>query len=161
MPDPQHSCAFLECNPGPEGALTATLYPVLKHQIPFSVAEISQPKPLQAVKNGALNSERGVQMKKLLLGSVALAALGIGAPAIAADTAVRPAAPPAFSWTGWHIGGLVGYGCSGSTDGYTTTGASTTISATPVLVFAGQPVYGSFPLNGFNGGGYAGCDYQF
>ena len=101
-------------------------------------------------------------MKKFLLGSAALAALGIGAPAIAADMPVRPvAAPPAFSWTGCHIGGLVGYGWSGSTDGYTTTGASTTISATPVPVFAGQPVYGSFPLNGFNGGGYAGCDYQF
>src|SRR5262249_51800752 len=69
MPDPQHSCVFLECSPGAKGTLIAALYPVLKHQIPFSVAEISQPKPLQAVKNGALNSERGVQMKKFLLGS--------------------------------------------------------------------------------------------
>ena len=71
-------------------------------------------------------------MKKFLLGSVALAALGFGAPAIAADMAVRPvAAAPAFSWTGCHVGGLVGWEWSGSTNGYTTTGASTTISATP------------------------------
>ena len=101
-------------------------------------------------------------MKKFLLGSVALAALGIGASANAADMAVRRVAPaPAFSWTGCHLGGLVGYEWSGSSNGYTTTGASTTISATPVPVFAGQPVFVSFPLNGFNGGGYAGCDYQF
>ena len=101
-------------------------------------------------------------MKKFLLGSVALAALGIGAPAIAADMAVRPVAPaPVFSWTGCHVGSLFGYEWSGSTNGYTTTAASTTISATPVPVFAGQPVFGSSTLNGFNGGGYAGCDYQF
>jgi outer membrane immunogenic protein len=100
-------------------------------------------------------------MKKFLLGSVALAALGFGAPAIAADMAVRPAPVPVFSWTGCHIGGLVGYGWSRSSNGYTTTGASTTISATPVPVFAGQPVYDSFDLSGFNGGGDAGCDFQF
>src|SRR5881275_230987 len=47
-------------------------------QILFSVAEISQPNQSQPVKKGALNSERGVQMKKLLLGTVALAALGMG-----------------------------------------------------------------------------------
>jgi hypothetical protein len=58
---------FLNATPGAEGTLIATLYPVLKRQILFSVAKISQPKPLQAVKNGALNSERGVQMKKFLL----------------------------------------------------------------------------------------------
>jgi outer membrane immunogenic protein len=101
-------------------------------------------------------------MKKLLLGSVALAALGMGAPAIAADMAVRPvAAAPAFSWTGCHLGGLVGYEWSGSSNGYTTTGASRALFPGNVPVFAGQPVYNSFSLSGFNGGGYAGCDYQF
>jgi outer membrane immunogenic protein len=101
-------------------------------------------------------------MKKFLLGSVAAAALGIGAPAIAADMAVRPvAAAPAFSWTGCHVGGLVGWEWSGSNNGYTTTETSTTIATPPVRVFAGQPVYGSYQLNGFNGGAYAGCDYQF
>src|SRR3954447_9405996 len=60
-------------------------------QILFSVAEISQPNRSQPVKKGALNSERGVQMKKLLLGTLALVA-GMAAPAAAADMRVRPVA---------------------------------------------------------------------
>jgi outer membrane immunogenic protein len=108
-------------------------------------------------------------MKKFLLGSVALAALGIGAPAIAADMAVRPVAPVrAFSWTGCHIGGLVGYEW-GHDDGYSTTAGSTVVftgptAATPVVttpLAAGQAVAPGFDMNGFTGGGYAGCDYQF
>src|SRR6202045_3222016 len=70
-------------------------------------------------------------MKKFLLGSVAVAALGIGAPAIAADMAVRPVAPVrAFSWTGCHIGGLVGYEW-GHDDGYSTTAGSTVVFTGP------------------------------
>src|SRR5262249_24220644 len=166
MPDPQHSCVFLECSPGAKGTLIAALYPVLKHQIPFSVAEISQPKPLQAVKNGALNSDRGVQMKKFLLGSVAAAALGIGVPAIAADMAVRPvAAALAFSWTGCHLGGLVGFGW-GRDPGYSTAAGSTFVTTPPafpqnVPLVAGQQLTDSFNTSGFVGGGGAGCDYQF
>jgi outer membrane immunogenic protein len=104
-------------------------------------------------------------MKKFLLGSVALAALGIGAPAIAADMAVRPvAAAPAFSWTGCHLGGLVGFEW-GNHDGYNTGGASTFLApgrATNGLpILAGQPVFDSYDTSGLNGGGYAGCDYQF
>jgi len=108
-------------------------------------------------------------MKKFLLGSFALAALGIGAPAIAADMAVRPVAPaPAFSWTGCHLGGLAGYEW-GHSDGYTTSAASTTLAISPAAAVAfsglsspaGQPVFTSHDLNGFNGGGYGGCDYQF
>ncbi len=107
-------------------------------------------------------------MKKFLLGSVALAALGIGAPAIAADMAVRHVAPPAFSWTGCHLGGLVGYEW-GHDNGYSTTAGSTAVftgptAATPVVttpLAAGQAVTSGFDMSGFNGGGYAGCDYQF
>jgi len=113
----------------------------------------------------------GYQMKKFLLGSVAFAALGIGAPAITADMPVRPvAAAPAFSWTGCHVGGVFGYEW-GHSDTLTTT-SSSTVLALPgapaaalafngATVAAGQPLYDGFTLNGFNGGGYAGCDYQF
>src|SRR4249919_1692188 len=54
--------------------------------------------------------ERGVQMKKLLLGTAALVALGV--PAIAADMPARPIARPApvFSWTGCYLGVNIGYG---------------------------------------------------
>jgi len=54
-------------------------------------------------------------MKKLLLATVALVALGATAPALAADLAARPytkAPPPVmapiYNWTGFYIGGHVG-----------------------------------------------------
>jgi outer membrane immunogenic protein len=82
--------------------------------------------------------------------------------------AVRPAAPVrAFSWTGCHAGGLVGWEW-GRQDSFTTTSASRVISTlTPpgpfngAAVSAGQPFFGQMDMNGFNGDGYAGCDYQF
>src|ERR1700738_4625410 len=54
-------------------------------------------------------------MKKFLLGTVALVALGATVPALAADLAARPAytkAPayvqPIYNWTGFYIGGHIG-----------------------------------------------------
>src|SRR3977135_1358917 len=54
-------------------------------------------------------------MKKLLLATVALVALGATVPALAADLAARPytkAPPPVmapiYNWTGFYIGGPVG-----------------------------------------------------
>jgi outer membrane immunogenic protein len=54
-------------------------------------------------------------MKKFLLGTVALVALGATAPALAADLAARPAytkapvyAAPIYNWTGFYIGAHVG-----------------------------------------------------
>jgi len=60
-------------------------------------------------------------MKKFLLGTVGLMALGMAAPASAADMAARPykAAPvpyvaPIYDWTGFYIGGNGGWGSSHS-----------------------------------------------
>ena len=60
-------------------------------------------------------------MKKFLLGTVGLLALGMGAPASAADLAARPytkAPPPMvapiYDWTGFYIGGNGGWGQSNS-----------------------------------------------
>src|SRR5713226_7306871 len=54
-------------------------------------------------------------MKKFLLATVALVALGATVPALAADLAARPytkAAPyvaqPIYNWTGFYIGGHLG-----------------------------------------------------
>ena len=54
-------------------------------------------------------------MKKFLLGTVALVALGATVPALAADLGARPSytkAPvysaPIYNWTGFYIGGHVG-----------------------------------------------------
>src|SRR5712672_81405 len=56
-------------------------------------------------------------MKKILLGSVALLALGMAAPASAADLAARPYSAPApiaipmlYNWSGFYIGANGGYG---------------------------------------------------
>src|SRR3954471_22812895 len=57
-------------------------------------------------------------MKKILLGSVALIAMGMAAPASAADLAARPykaapiAAPMMYDWSGFYIGANGGYGWS-------------------------------------------------
>jgi outer membrane immunogenic protein len=61
-----------------------------------------------------------VNMKKILLSGVALAALFVAAPVSAADVPVRgpiyKAAPaPVFNWTGFYVGGHIGYGF-GDTD---------------------------------------------
>src|SRR6202023_1723769 len=87
-------------------------------------------------------------MKKFLLGTVALVALGATVPALAADLAARPAytkAPaymaPIYNWTGFYIGGHIGGAFEGS-NGF----AGTTNSSS----------------NGrFLGGLQGGADYQF
>src|SRR6266851_2350861 len=59
-------------------------------------------------------------MKKFLLGTVALVALGAAAPAMAADLAARPYtkapayAAPIYNWTGFYIGGHVGGAFAGN-----------------------------------------------
>jgi len=102
-------------------------------------------------------------MKKLLLGTVALAALSMIVPAIAADMAVRPIARPAAytNWTGCYVGGSVGNSW-GHSDGYSSNAATTSgigTGFTPIR--AGVPISNSFDLTGFTGGVYGGCNIQF
>jgi outer membrane immunogenic protein len=53
-------------------------------------------------------------MKRILLTTVALLALGLAAPALAADlpiyTKASPAAAPAYDWSGFYAGAFGGYG---------------------------------------------------
>ena len=84
-------------------------------------------------------------MKKLLLGTVALVALG-AAPALAADLAARPYtkapayAAPVYSWTGFYVGGHIGGAFGGNNN------------------FAG---FGGNNDGRFLGGVQVGADYQF
>src|ERR1700674_5514973 len=63
---------------------------------------------------------RLILMKKFLLGTVALVALGAAVPAMAADLAARPYtkapayAAPIYNWTGFYIGGHVGGAFAGN-----------------------------------------------
>src|SRR5437868_14605128 len=90
-------------------------------------------------------------MKKFLLGTVALVALGAAAPVLAADLPARtyskaPAyAPPApvYSWTGFYIGGHIGGAFNGDNG------------------FGGAGVVNSNNNGAFLGGVQGGADYQF
>ena len=86
-------------------------------------------------------------MKKFLLGTVALVALGATAPALAADMAARPYtkapayAAPIYSWTGFYIGGHVGGAFGGSDNNFNGLGGTND--------------------GRFLGGVQVGADYQF
>jgi outer membrane immunogenic protein len=87
-------------------------------------------------------------MKKFLLGTVALVALGATVPALAADLAARPAytkapvyAAPIYNWTGFYFGGHIG-GAFDNNNGF----AGTTNSSNS---------------GSFLGGLQVGADYQF
>jgi outer membrane immunogenic protein len=103
-------------------------------------------------------------MRKAAIGIVAVAAT-IGTPVLAADMVVKaPLAPaPVYSWTGWYVGGNVGYGWG---DAQTDIAASTTnISAPGILPVQNSPTTfaGSHSerLDGFVGGGQFGYNFQF
>jgi len=57
-------------------------------------------------------------MKKFVLGTIGLVALGMAAPASAADLRARPAPPPPvyvapiYDWSGFYIGANGGWGSS-------------------------------------------------
>jgi outer membrane immunogenic protein len=102
-------------------------------------------------------------MKKLLLGTVALAALAV--PALAADMGVvrRPVAyVAATNWTGCYAGGDVGTAW-GHSDGFSTNGATTEgvghafAPFPPGVVLNNGFDMGSAAIGGF----YGGCNYQF
>jgi outer membrane immunogenic protein len=107
-------------------------------------------------------------MKRLFLGSVALVALGLGAPAAFAAELRAPAytppppAPPAYTWTGCHIGGGGGYS-SGTSQHFTTAGTVRTTSGTAfgTRLGAAGAITDSFNLSGFVGFGELGCDWQW
>jgi outer membrane immunogenic protein len=108
-------------------------------------------------------------MKKLLLGTFALAALMAG-PATAADLA-RPAPvyippPPVvvavFSWTGFYIGGNLGWiGFSGGDLTSAPADPATAAFFGPCIAVGGCPQdYGSAKASGFLGGGQIGYNWQ-
>ena len=109
-------------------------------------------------------------MKKLFLGSVALVALGLAAPAaFAADRPVPYTPPPppvpVYTWTGCYLGASAGN--SNGRSEHTTTGNSLLTGGglgvpAPVLapVPAGSSIAGDLNLSGFIGGFEGGCNLQ-
>ena len=110
-------------------------------------------------------------MKKLFLGSVALVALGLGAPAaFAAERPVPAYTPPpppvpVYTWTGCYAGANAGTSTGRSTQ-TTTAGSILTGDGVanpaprPVVAPAGSSIAGDLNLSGFIGGFQGGCNYQ-
>jgi outer membrane immunogenic protein len=119
-------------------------------------------------------------MKKLFLGSVALVALGLAAPAaFAADRGVPAYAPPpppapVYTWSGCYVGASAGNSSGRST--HTTVGNSILTAGglgvpgpAPLGVAgggviapvpAGTSIAGDLNVSGFIGGFQGGCNYQ-
>src|SRR5262245_33973881 len=154
--------------PCSHGAATRASGPS-KFGIPRTVAETSQPKrarPGKEIHTQIL--ERGVQMKRLFLGSAVLVALGFGTTAGFAAELRRPPPPPApapapvYTWSGCYIGATAGWD-SGRSEHFTTAGSTLTGRGTvPGTVLpAGVNITDNFDLTGFIGGGTLGCNWQW
>jgi outer membrane immunogenic protein len=99
-------------------------------------------------------------MNKLLVGSLALAAMGFGGSAVrAADMPLKALPPPpvVYNWTGCYIGLDAGESY-GRTSGYSNTGSTTLGGVLPLP--SGLNETDPFNLSGFIGGVYGGCNYQ-
>ncbi len=100
-------------------------------------------------------------MKKFLIAGVAVAAF-YGAPALAADMAVKaPPPPPApvYSWSGWYIGGNAGW--VGSEGDITNTGTDTAGSGLGTALADGIiPASLSLRNSEFLGGAQIGYNWQ-
>src|SRR5215470_7576095 len=105
-------------------------------------------------------------MNKLLIGSVALAAIGLGGPAaLAADMRAAPLAAPvaAYTWTGCYVGLQAGNSWGRSEHLADGARATRTDPVTGVItpIPAGLTIAGPFNLTGFIGGVEGGCNVQF
>jgi outer membrane immunogenic protein len=93
-------------------------------------------------------------MKRLLLASVALVALGVAVPASAADLGVRRgpavapvAVAPIYNWTGFYIGGHLGW-------------ANAEHDIVDDFGFFGPTIVSGGSADGFLAGGQVGFNYQ-
>ncbi len=104
-------------------------------------------------------------MNRLLIGSVALAAIGLGAPAaLAADMMRAPpvAAPVAYTWTGCYVGLQVGnsWGRSEHTAVANTFDTNPNTGVIRPIPAGASITNGPFSLTGFIGGVEGGCNLQ-
>ena len=99
-------------------------------------------------------------MKAFQLSAIALLAVAAATPSLAADMPVKarpmPAMVPLYDWSGWYIGGNVGYSWGRSrTDVSYFTAAGTPIAPPP-----GSVTSSDTKLDGWLGGGQIGANWQ-
>ena len=104
-------------------------------------------------------------MKKLATAIAAIAL--IGTPALAADMAVKappPVAAAVYSWTGWYVGGNIGYSWGDAHTDLTGNGTTTTTVSPPTPALSVPFAFAhsdTARLNGVIGGAQLGYNYQF
>ena len=110
-------------------------------------------------------------MKRHLAASMILVGLAAAQPALSADLPRRAAPVPyapmmaAYNWTGFYIGGNLGYGWGDVSHDVTGIGRTQVFSPAGALLFDSGPVGGSAfsnkaNIDGFVGGGQLGWNWQ-
>jgi outer membrane immunogenic protein len=101
-------------------------------------------------------------MKKLLT-AIAVAGL-IGTPAFAADMAVKappPAPAPVYSWTGFYVGGNVGYSWGKADTDFSADPIIIDVPQRPLVTLPGFAGSDSVKPHGIIGGGQIGYNWQY
>ena len=105
-------------------------------------------------------------MRRLFVGSLAFALLGVG-PALAADLPVRapvikgpPPVVAVYNWTGCYIGGNAGYGWQNAENRLAVTNGAVPYFNPVVIPGVDATGTGSLDSSGFAGGLQAGCNLQ-
>jgi outer membrane immunogenic protein len=157
----------------PDGAAKVNVFRFHHSRFILTVTRKSQPsRPLAHYNLLAILSTqqdavflRGTDMKNICFGIAALATL-IAAPAFAADMPLKaPMAPPpapVYSWTGFYIGGNVGWlGMDRVNLTATPNDAATAAAFGPCLAAGACPNFiGNTRGNGVIGGGQIGYNWQ-
>ena len=101
-------------------------------------------------------------MRKAAIGIVAVAAT-IGTPVLAADMAVKappPAPAPVYSWTGWYVGGNIGYSWGNADTDFNSDPVIVSILGGGSVTIPGFTKSNSVKPNGMIGGGQIGYNWQ-
>ena len=107
----------------------------------------------------------GIALRKLLLATITLFALGAGGSALAADMAVKPSLTavepaPSHSWTGAYIGGNGGYGWKDPQVTFTANDIASQFATCSGGVGGTCPAPAFFNVHGALGGLQEGYNYQ-
>jgi outer membrane immunogenic protein len=102
----------------------------------------------------------GIPVKKIAFAAALL--IGANGASLAADLPVKApvAAAPAYNWTGWYVGGNIGYGWGENTGAGYSSFADVGIGGLAAFMAAGGNVLPGLSPQGVLGGGQIGYNWQ-